>query len=348
MGLDTTYRFTVSLNTNNLIELVKLQKIELNESGNITVLVENVPMTTNNNTVWSCDVMLSNENANKPLDYTIYIEEKIPKNPIYPDMLEDLYIKNIYTINGKIKFGLFTRKDYKFCKRMFVTLTGRFDLVANPNVDDYSDVYNILYIIFNSAQKYLDTLFDISKLNGFFYYFLPAYQDFIPISNVRYIKKVYEVSDFRELNLDEMDYKRFIQLEYCPLASGFVPEQLNNETVINDNVRIVLGLPEQLYREHYPTKLIWTPYKNYDRHILVETYYYSKELLNDDDVTFWTSQYTELLVRTAVMFYEKYNRNFDEADRLERSINMEVLNISKDYHADFVNSIPYYNMKMRT
>ncbi len=326
------YQFIFSINISSDKESI--------QNAELILLNNTYPLTKVGNT-YSTTVDIPSDVLNQDVDYTVVVYEKLPVSELYEGMPLSMYVDNTYTVTGKVKFRASVRKDYFYCKRMFIKLTGRYDLVANPIADDYSDIYGLVSMYFNTAQKYLDDLFDIEKMKGFYYYQLPANEYIISLSNIRYVKNVWEVKEDSDGN------KYTERIDYYPIASGFVPEQCALESSEKQIIIQNTGLPAELLEDNFPVKYIYIQPKNEDRHILIETFYYSKELIRDEDITFWTMIHPELLVRTAVMVMERYNKNYNDALTLEQGIIKEVLNISKDYIASEISAIPHYNMCMR-
>lgn len=324
----------VKLNTiiisNSNIQIVRLISLKY---GDINILQEPIIMSKYDN-LYFVYVNIPDEYMNKELMYEIEVIDKLPKE-IYEWMPESLVLYNKYVVSGNIFLYSPQFRDYKYVKRMLVTLTGRYELVNNPKQDDYSDPTGQLNFLFNSAQRWLDEKADITKFIGFLYKELPAGQDWISFNGVRYIRRIYEIGDNKEVK----------SIPFLIMASSMVPEQLGN--TLTQQQKDELGLPNDMYNtEHYPTKIVYVKPEDKNRKILIECYYYSQPLERDSDISFWTVQAPELLVKTAYMKMNEFYNNIEHANYLRQDIISSLIELRNNYTAEMWESIPYHNMKM--
>lgn len=321
---------STSISSNTLIQNVTISSLT---DGVNEILQQPIPMT-KYGSIYTAQLEVPDIYINKTLTYTITIQDLAPEQ-LEEWMPPDLRIANQYSISGQIFIYSPTVFDYKYCKRMFVLLTGRYDMVANPLEDNYTDVLGQLNLLFNSAQQWLDEQADMHKFIGFIYKELPANQDWIDFKNVRYIKKIFELKEDNTLS----------PVSFVVTASSMVPYQLGD--ILTEEQKQTLNLPDIVYDlTHYPTRIVYIPPIDKDRKLLVECYYYSPKLERDSDISFWTMQAPEILVKTAYMKLQEFNNNLEHAQFLRQDVLAYVNELRKDFIAEQWETIPSYNMKL--
>ncbi len=323
--------YVETLNNASISRSVYLQSIKV---SNIELLQRDIKLQYSqvDNFYFADDIVVDDTYANQEAEYRLLIEDTLPTDdPNYPQIV------NKFTIIGKLylKYEIF--KDYLYCKRLFCQLTGRYDLFADPLKNDYRDIKGIVELLFNSGQKWIETQLDIGSLMGFMYYRLPANNGTIEFKNIRYVKKVVELRD-----------DRYIELPFCAQAIGLVPEQREDgEHPLSEDIRERLGYPNYYYTaDGLLYRAIVVEPVDYDRDIIIQCYYYSKRLMEDKDMNFWTVEYPDVLVKSAIRELEIYMGNFDKAQMYEIELMKRLNEIRKDFVAHTYGSIKPNQMVM--
>lgn len=324
------YRFSITIISS--LDTFKVKNVVLESlSVEQEILAENINLIPIQNTYF-VDLDIHSKYLGMTAKYSLKITDTVPNTVDYPD------ISNSYTIQGEVFLKGTVYKDYLYCKKMFCNLTGRYDLFVDPLNDNYTDAKGIVGMLFNSAQRWLENRVDLNKMMGFYYYNLPANQGYIEFSNFKYVKRVLQINE---------DCIPPIPLTFLTQATGFVPEQLGE--VLSQDIKDKLGFPDYFYNpSHFPVKSIYVEPVNKNRIILIESYYYSKELQKDNDVSLWTMQYPDILVKAVCKEMEVYNNNLDMARMYETVVMGELIEIEKNSVAEQMNAFSPSQMTMRS
>lgn len=320
--------FVATINQANVERKVVLEQLLVNDE---IPLLDNpiiLNYSSTDNLYYSDFIEVSDEYANREATYIVNVYDTLPTDVDYPK------IENKFLIGGKVYLKANIIKDYLYCKRLFCHLTGRYDLFVDPLKNDFADVKGIVELVFNSGQNWIETQLDIGSLMGFMYYRLPAYQSSIEFKNVRYIKKVVELVN-----------GKYNEIPFYAQAIGMVPDQRGNE--LSNDIKQKLNFPEYYYTiESLPFKAISVEPTDYDRDIIIQCYYYSKKLIEDSDVNFWTIEYPDILVKSAIRELEIYMGNYDKAQIYELELLKRLNEIRKDFVAHKYGSLMPNQMVM--
>lgn len=232
--------------------------------------------------------------------------------------------------------------------------SGHYELVADYDSGDYADNGMDEYI--RGGARYLDDKFQYDKSEAWFYKKLVEGESLVTFQNNRIIKSVWvnqasgDRKKLKRLTLDEIreQYTKDtlagetngIPSYWTPAILGLAPEQYTE-----DAASFVLeGLTDYdliMFGNHYPHKGIYVmpPCDDtYTVEVLAE--WYSAELCDDEDVSFW-SQYPEILCMAARREIEIHlHRNTTGAAGFERPIIEKLLDLYRNLIAEEVSGPP--------
>lgn len=202
-----------------------------------------------------------------------------------------------------------------------VKTSGRYDLVVDAVNDDWTD--NGAYAALNEAQNLLDELCDHPKRAAWYYAALEAGDNIVKFRFKRLIREVW-VSTSSVKKFLTMAPLEDLRLHYAtpadqitqgvpkwwtPVPLGLAADQ-KDETAssFEDDGMVDYGHVEFGNHHLYQGIMIFPPPdKAYTCEVLAE--WYTAELENPADVTFWTANHLELLVKTARYCLEADMRN---------------------------------------
>jgi hypothetical protein len=221
--------------------------------------------------------------------------------------------------------------DLGMLRGHFRTLSGRYDLID----DDVSGTANLLI---NEACRTLDRLTEHQKTWGSHFGFLAPDSFLFQIPYCRAVKEVWVNLTGERWQLEKKDLQDLIHdylsspptsgssLYYSPVITRKIPEDADLssfasymdfiETSVNSdyNHNAIVILP--------PT----------DQQLLVEVrgFYYSKELVNDDDENFWSTVHPMTLLKAALRELDIFGINSSKVKVWDSALAAELDAISKD------------------
>jgi len=232
--------------------------------------------------------------------------------------------------------------------------SGHHELVANYAGGDYEDRGMDDYI--RGAARFLDDKFQYDKSEAWFYKKLTSGQSGVTFRNNRIIKEVWINSSggnrtkLKRLTLNEMreEYAKDtlageatgVPKYWVPAILGLAPEQLDEDAASF----LAEGLTDYdliMFGDHYPHKGIYVMPPTDDT-ITVEVLaeWYSLELCDDEDVSFW-SQHPEILAMATRREIEIHlHRNTTGAQDFERPIMDRLNDLYKNLIAEEVSGPP--------
>ena len=211
------------------------------------------------------------------------------------------------------------------CKKWYIDESGNFKRVRGAENNDYTDVS--CNRIGNAAVRWIERQFKWPKNDLWQYVSLPANQTMIQLERALYVKAVYEQDN---ANPDSFGaYPRY-QISWTAISSGLCPAQ-QDETALTlvdagglaDAQNIVFG------DSQFVVDTIYVAPSSEDRRIVVIGGYYSAELVNDSDVTYWTKNHPEILVRAMMREDELFRRNTTGVQDYEAALLSELYDIHR-------------------
>lgn len=208
--------------------------------------------------------------------------------------------------------------SFKDVRDKFVEITGRADLVGVGSVVG-ADFY------LNEAQKMLDRMLDGGKSGARYFVDLDASQILVLLPTCRVIKKVFigssterveliKVNDVHDLmnyyNVPKADIDSDQPAYYSPVWARPFPGTIS---ISDYSQQWLLDTIIDSGHEGYNAVIIYPP-PDLDSYTLeVWGLFYSDELINDEDRTWWTEAHPLLLIKAAALQLEITYRNTEGA-----------------------------------
>lgn len=223
-----------------------------------------------------------------------------------PDLLYEYFLRvqettpeaNQYYISGRVGQSVQTATLttlYDVRKRV-VDRSGRYDLVSDAENGDYSCAADgIVDAYINDAQRWLDERMTWPKGTLKLWKTLAANTSMITFSQARYVKSVKHVEAADVLT----------PIPWLTWVGGLAPEQ----AAFTELSQLPEFAADVQFGAHWPLNAIWVDPSDQARTILIEAEWYSTQLVNDLDVSYWTAQHPNVLCRATLMQMEIDMRN---------------------------------------
>lgn len=233
-------------------------------------------------------------------------------------------------------------------RQKLITLSGRYDLVADAHSGDYTDGGANFFI--QQGQRYLDRRAGIDKESARVFKQVEAGKFAVLFQSCRVIEEVWVAdassrTQLRRVNYDKLrgtDYpsgeNAYVEafsamtqgtpLYYSPVHLRLAPGQahavagltggflgyldISIGTAFNTNGVIILPPPDGEYM------------------VEVKGKFYSDSLNEDDNESTWSSEYPDILLMSALRHMEVFNRNMTGVKEYSAAIDDMILDIGKD------------------
>lgn len=194
-----------------------------------------------------------------------------------------------------------------YCKKWYIDESGREDRVRGPitgaPTDDYTDIS--CNRIGNAAQRLLDNLFPMFKTSLYKWVTLAANAEMVTLNLARHVEGVDQY---------DADSGTFAPLYWYSLICGLSPDQTGQPVSPLGETALTLPIArtEQTVfgPSHWPLKAIYIPPdETEDRVLRIKCAWYNPTLRYDSDMSFWTVNFPEHLVKTMMLIDEGFSRN---------------------------------------
>lgn len=234
-------------------------------------------------------------------------------------------------------------------RTLLVNRSGRYDLVTDASGGDYSD--NGANAFINAGQRYLDRLLGYTKQDAWLYKSLTAGESFLTFQYARYIKQVWvaNTSDGRsKLERVSNDWLRQNYTDvplssltsdtpkyWAPAPIGLSAEQ-EDQTSSDFSTAGYTDYDFIYFGNHFPLRgIVIMPPADTTYTVEVLAAFYSLDLSADADVSFWSVNHPELLVRAARLMIETdLHRNRQGQDDFEQPLVRDCMKIYHDMIAE--------------
>ncbi len=233
-------------------------------------------------------------------------------------------------------------------RRMLVQQSGHAELVADYENEDWAD--NGADHFIQAGQRFCDDQFQYHKSEAWFYAKVAAGESLVTFTNARIIKQVwlnYTGGNrvlLERLTLDKMreeytnpllsDETQGTPAYWVPAVLGLAPQQYT-ETALSFDANGITDHNLIMFGNHYPYKGIYImPPADGDYTVEIKAEWYSHEMCEDSDVSFW-SQYPELLLMAARRQMEiDLHRNSTGAQDFEAPLMRSLMKLSHNLVAE--------------
>ena len=219
-------------------------------------------------------------------------------------------------------------------RNMFVEMTGRNDLVVS-GISLGADRF------INEGQRTLDRMLEAGKAGARYFVDVDLNQILVPLPNCRAVKKVFigsgtERTELTKVGMTQLreDYADKTSLltsdlptYYCPIWARPYPNivtatDFNQDWLLNDII--------ESGHESFNAILIMPPSDSDNYTLEVWGLFYSDELINDEDTSYWTEEHPLLLAKAAAYQLETTYRNTEGARDMMAAVEVDILGIQKD------------------
>jgi len=220
----------------------------------------------------------------------------------------------------------------------FIALSGYEHLVKAKNVDNGAN------FLINAGQRYLDSLQDSPKSSAWLKKDIAAGDITLTFQNTRAIEEVWLANADGRVMLAKKSLKWLREIYdkaaadetrgqpryFAPLVMGLAPEQadLTEDNYDDDYTYDTDGI---MFGSHFAySGILFMPPADGIYTISVKAKWFSKELSEDTDETFWTVRYPEVLIQATYMALEEFHRNTEGVRDWMRVIASRVSGIDRN------------------
>jgi len=225
-------------------------------------------------------------------------------------------------------------------RKHFRTLSGRYDLV-----DD--DVSGTVDFLINEGCRYLDRLTEHQKTWGSHFVSLAANAFSVSIPYCRSIKEVWISSTTERWQLEKMDLQDLIldylssqptsgsPLYYSPVITRKIPEDAD----LTAFASYMQYLDTSVNLNHDHNGIVVLPPADMTLLIEVRGFFYSKQLVSDFDVNYWTTVHPLTLLKSALRELEVFNQNQSKIKIWDDALAVEIDQINKDLVSEIISEV---------
>jgi hypothetical protein len=214
----------------------------------------------------------------------------------------------------------------------FIKFSGRYDLENSDNSDNGANFF------INAGQRFLDRRIDFRKTDGKVYRKVATDSWYLTVQNCRTIEHIWASDDEERWEL-EMKSLLWLNNEYADVTSDttskdplyWAPSNIRGvDTVDMNNLGTFFNLAmKEAANEDY-TGIVFLPPP--DEAMVLEIWgkFYTPELKDDDDESYWSVVVPETLIQAALYRLEIFYRNTSGANDWLSAIEVDLLDIDKD------------------
>ncbi len=222
-------------------------------------------------------------------------------------------------------------------RQQFRTLSGRFDLVA----EDGSDTGANFFV--NSGQRHLDRLGQTQKSFATCFRFLEIGKYSVQFPYCRAVKEVLVGTIESRWELEKKDLQDLLAgyfttlpsgidpgmtLYYSPAITRAAPETYNTPA---DELESFSGYVDVLSGDHFAyNSILVAPPTNERLAVQIRGLFYSDQLVEDTDKSYWTEVHSDILIMAALRSIEIINRNTQGVNDWNNAIATAITGIDMD------------------
>lgn len=221
-------------------------------------------------------------------------------------------------------------------RAQFKKLSGRYDLVTPAGADSGADYF------IRGGQNYLDGLAVVPKATGRVFKIIKAGDYYCTFTRTRSIKNVWVGDHDSRWKLEKQLFEELRTNYPQPFTSMTGGEPLYFTPALLRGIpdEPTIGSPYDLYIEYSDLPvgsnfsyngILFMPPADGEYQLEVEGLFYSNELLVDDDQSFWSVNYPNILVMASLRELEAHFRNTEGMKDWTNAIDLAVFNINKDF-----------------
>ena len=222
-------------------------------------------------------------------------------------------------------------------RQQFRILSGKFDLVTDAGVDNGANFF------VNAGQRHLDRISTTQKSYAIHFKFLEIDKYSVQIPWCRAIKEVWVGSLTARWQVEKKDLQDLLAgyfttlpsgitpgdaLYYSPAVTRAAPETYNTPA---DELESFSGYVDILSADHFAyNSILIAPPTDVRLAVQVKGLFYSDQLVDDTDKSYWTEVHSDLLIMSTLRSVEVMNRNTQGVNDMDKAIYAATTEIDKD------------------
>lgn len=225
-------------------------------------------------------------------------------------------------------------------KGHFRNLSGRYDLVD----DDVSGTVNLFI---NEGCRYLDRITENQKTWGSHFVSLLANTFNVSFPFCRAVKEIWLSSTTERWQLEKKDLQDLIlaylssqpvsssPLYYSPVITRKIPENAD----LSAFSTFMAYLDTQINLGHGLNGIVLLPPSSINLLVEVRGFFYSRELVDDNDENYWTAIHPLTLLKSSLRELEVFNQNQSKVEAWDKALSVEIDNINKDLVEEIISEV---------
>lgn len=223
-------------------------------------------------------------------------------------------------------------------RKLFRQISGRFDLVSEDGSDNGADQY------INAGQKYLDRLDETQKSWGICYRFAAANFWAVQFPLCRAVKEVWVSTSTKRWQLEKAKSLAWLTSEYLSKPGSlrstgnptyYSPTIVRSMPDVNEtppaDFEAFAGFVDVMSTNYYEyNSILFAPPADEKLAFEIRGLFYSPELSEDDDKSYWSEANPMILVMAAMRQIEVVNRNTQGVNDWTSSIMQEITGLGMD------------------
>lgn len=217
-------------------------------------------------------------------------------------------------------------------RNKFVEISGRYDLVNEDGSDNGANFY------INAGQKFLDRLVERHEDIGRTSRILNTGDYFAKLSNCRAIHSVGvgQIDNFKWLERCDLKplmdkYGKPFQYIQNAKPEYFAPAYIRPANLDSEDYDGIVSYMDVMSDWKNFNGIIITPPSDQQYHLEIWGKFYSNELLEDSDKSWWTENLDYVLVMAAQRALEVFYRNTQGINDWTNAIRSEMITVEQDY-----------------
>jgi len=222
-------------------------------------------------------------------------------------------------------------------RQQFRILSGRHDLVTGAGVDSGANFF------INNGQRHLDRLSTNQKSVATSFKWLEIDGYSVKIPWCRAIKEVWVGSLTARWQVEKKDLQDLLAgyfttlpsgidsggvLYYAPAVTRAAPETYNTPA---DEMEAFSGYVDIMSGDHFAwNTVLIAPPTDTRLAVQVKGLFYSDQLVEDTDKSYWTEVHSDVLILSAIRSIEMFNRNTQGVNDMDKAISSIITGIDMD------------------
>jgi len=223
-----------------------------------------------------------------------------------------------------------------FIREKFCEFSGRYDLETMDGKDNGANFF------INAGQKFLDRMLDIDRLRARYTRKVSVGEGLVRLLRARVVKQVY-ISDIDGDNKKELCKESYSSYSYnfpkdetlqeTGSPSYWTPYIVRHGQVTSEPIDVASAMMDIVADDEDIEVIRIFPAPSDDMILEVVGLFYSPTLSEDNDRSFWSAKYPEILIQAALLRLEGFMRNSEGYRDQLSALQLEVQQLDFDHVA---------------